>query len=86
MTQIMILKRDAIENVPRTPPSVGVEYVHEWRQCSDRLGIRSVDCPHQRCPPPHSHVRNPKIRICLHCRLRKLQDEKLVTLFLIFFF
>lgn len=45
MTQIMILKRDAIENVPWTPPSVGVECVHEWGQWSDRLGLQKCGLP-----------------------------------------
>lgn len=57
MTQIMILKRDAIENVPWTLLSAGVECVHGGGGGLTFWIYRNVDCPHQRCPPtPMSEV------------------------------
>lgn len=51
MTQIMIRKRDAIENVPWTPLSVRVECVRGVGGGSlTAWAYRSVDCPRQTHP------------------------------------
>lgn len=52
----------------------------EWGRQSDRLGIQKCGLPPSKvsAPPPPPNL---KIRICLHCRLWKSQDEKLVALF-----
>lgn len=74
MTQIMILKRDAIENVPWTLLSARVECVRGGGGRSDRLGIQKCGLSPSEVSS-YPHVRSPKMRICLHCRWGKLQDE-----------
>lgn len=82
MTQIMILKRDAIENVPWTLLSARVECVHGGGGRSDRLGIQKCGLSPSEVSS-YPHVRSPKMRICLHCRWGKLQDESWSLFFLI---
>lgn len=93
MTQIMILKRDAIENGTRTPPSEGG--CAGWNVCMEGALWQTIKLT----PPPSVRgvlslpsssppgVRNSPVRICLHCRLGELlclDREKPVALFLPF--
>lgn len=51
--------------------------------CSHPMGPPAPSIPPTPTPiPPHTILEILKIRICLHCRLRKLQGEKLFEPFL----